>query len=251
MINKTLFICILSVGFTFVTGGVFAYVASSTNYRLQSDSINFGGGLSTSSSYLIEDTIGEIGTGNSSSTSYNLHAGYQQMDSEVYIAVSTTGNVTLTPTLNALAGGQANGGTDVTVTTDNPAGYTLTAQASGNPAFTSSQDSMLNYTPSAAVPDFSWGITSIISRFGFSVEGNDTAQRFLDNGAVCGSGSGNVSDSCWDGVTPSPVTVATRSNGNHPSGTATRLKFRAEIGQDKVQKPGSYSASITVTATTQ
>mgnify|MGYP001604268538 FL=1 len=39
-----------------------AYVASSTNYRLQADSLNFAGNLSTSSSYNLQDTGGELGT---------------------------------------------------------------------------------------------------------------------------------------------------------------------------------------------
>jgi hypothetical protein len=40
-----------------------AFVASSTNYRIQTDSINVGGVLSTSTSYRAEDTLGESGVG--------------------------------------------------------------------------------------------------------------------------------------------------------------------------------------------
>jgi len=50
---------------------------SSTNYRIQSDSINVGGVRQTSANYVSEDTIGEISSGNSSSDTYELSAGYQ------------------------------------------------------------------------------------------------------------------------------------------------------------------------------
>jgi hypothetical protein len=43
---------------------------SSTNYSIQADSVNFGGDHSTSASYVMEDTGGEVATGFSSSTNY-------------------------------------------------------------------------------------------------------------------------------------------------------------------------------------
>jgi len=56
----------------------YAYVAAGTNYRLQFDSLNFSGGLSTSTNYTQESTAGEVGTGGLTGTAYNLKAGYQQ-----------------------------------------------------------------------------------------------------------------------------------------------------------------------------
>jgi hypothetical protein len=66
----------------------FAQVRSSSNYQLQSDSINIGGGFSSSTSYIQESTVGEVATGISDSSSYSLRAGYQQMQ-EVYISMTT------------------------------------------------------------------------------------------------------------------------------------------------------------------
>lgn len=60
---------------------VHAQVMTSTTYKLQSDSVNFGGVRSGSASYNTEDTIGEISTGNLTGTSYNASIGYQQPDS--------------------------------------------------------------------------------------------------------------------------------------------------------------------------
>ncbi len=59
---------------------VYAQVMTSTTYKLQSDSVNFGGVRSNSTSYKTEDTIGEISTGNITGTTYNASIGYQQAD---------------------------------------------------------------------------------------------------------------------------------------------------------------------------
>ncbi len=59
---------------------VFAERMTSSNYTLESDTVNFAGGRSASGSYSIEDTAGEIGTGDLSSTNENLSAGYQQAE---------------------------------------------------------------------------------------------------------------------------------------------------------------------------
>ena len=60
---------------------VHAQVMTSTTYKLQSDSVNFGGVRSGSASYNTEDTIGEVSTGNLTGASYNASIGYQQPDS--------------------------------------------------------------------------------------------------------------------------------------------------------------------------
>lgn len=67
---------------------VLAYVMSSTNYQIESDSINFGGGLGGSASYSLESSMGGSGTGYLSSASYFGSMGYLQ---------STTTIATTTP----------------------------------------------------------------------------------------------------------------------------------------------------------
>lgn len=62
----------------FFTHPALAQVMSSGSYQIQNDSVNVGGGNSTSSSFILEDTTGEAGTGRSSSASFKLDAGYQQ-----------------------------------------------------------------------------------------------------------------------------------------------------------------------------
>ncbi|MBD3252017.1 hypothetical protein GF380_06250 [Candidatus Uhrbacteria bacterium] len=69
---------------------------SSTNYAIEWDSINSGGEDSSSSTnYQLRDTVGEHGTGISSSENYTLGAGYRQGDSQdpfLSIAIGTQEN---------------------------------------------------------------------------------------------------------------------------------------------------------------
>ncbi len=238
--------------FVFLTLGfinyTFAFVSSSSNYRIQSDSVNIGGVFSTSANYRIEDTLGEISSGVSTSTSYGLKAGYQRMQ-EVYIAVSPSSDVVLSPSISGISGGISNGSAVWTVTTDSSAGYSLTIKASASPALQSALDSFADYTPSGAAPDYNWSVVSTDSELGFTPEGNDIVQQYKDNGVdVCNAGSNDTSDKCWYNFSVSAETIANSSSSNHPSGATTTVKFRAESGSSRVQINGSYTATITVTA---
>ena len=203
------------------------YVASSTNYQLERDSINFGGKLSTSTNYSEEDTLGEVGTGRLTSTSYILQAGYQQPNS--YISITSPADVTLSPSIDGAVGGQADGSAGWNVTTDDSGGYTMTAQASTLPAMTSGANDFDDYSGS---PDFAWGVGAAVSEFGFSPEGaSDTAL------------------SCWQGFSTSPQTIAGDTSSNDGVGGATTtINFRAEAGASANQAAGAYQAVITVTA---
>ena len=224
----------------------FAYVASSTNYRIQSDSINTGGELSTSTSYRVEDTLGESSTGTSSSATYVIKAGYQQMH-ESYLAVSAPGNITLAPSIASLGGGVANGFAAWTVTTDNEAGYTMNIRASTSPALSSGANSFANYVPAGVGPDFTFTTPVAASRFGFTPEGVDIVQKYKDNGVSCNAGSSDTASACWGPLLTTSDTVSTRTAANHPSGTATTIRFRAESGASNVQPAGLYVATTTLT----
>lgn len=66
---------------------------SSGKYKIQSDSMNFGGTRSSSFKYKLEDTKGEIATGDSSSGSYKINAGYQQANPVVEVAPEVITNI--------------------------------------------------------------------------------------------------------------------------------------------------------------
>lgn len=72
------FVCLASAGLSCGAERALGQAMSSTNYKVEIDSVNFGGTRSTSGSYGAEDTLGESATGISSSASYGLSAGYQQ-----------------------------------------------------------------------------------------------------------------------------------------------------------------------------
>lgn len=221
---------------------------SGGGYKIQSDSINFGGGFSTSTNYSQESTLGEVATGNSTSTSYNLFGGYQQMQ-EVYIAIAAVADVTLSPSIGGVTGGTANGSTVVTVTTDSAAGYELTIKASSSPALVSGDDSFADYVPAVVgTPDFVFSIAASASEFAFTPEGTDIVQKFKDDGGACGVGSDDAADACWYGLSTSEETISERTSGNHPLGTATTIKFRASVGSSHLQPEGVYTATTTVTA---
>jgi len=225
-----------------------AYVMQSSAYKIQSDSINVGGAPSTSASYRLNDTTGEIATGDTNSTTYYMHAGYWQMQGS-YISITSPSDLALS-SMGGVSGGSSEGTVTWTVTTDNIAGYTTTVQASTNPALTSGGNSFADYVPAAADPDYTFAIASADSEFGFSPEGSHINARFKDNGSICNSGSGDTSAKCWDGLSTTPKTIAGSTVANHPSGTATGVRFRAESGTTHIQPSGAYQATITITATT-
>ncbi len=251
MFQKKIYISITIITILFVLF-VFDNISfaqmTGTSYKIQSDSINFGGGYSTSTNYLNESTMGEVGTGNLSSSNYKLYAGYQQMNN-VYIAISSVSDVIMSPSIGGIVGGTSNGSTVVTVTTDSPSGYQLTITASSSPALVSGSNSFADYTTEVLnTPDYSFIVLSSDSEFAFSPEGTDISSKYRDDGVSCDTGSGDAVDQCWDALSTSPKTIASRTSGNHPSGTATTLKFKAESGSSHLQPEGEYTATTTVTA---
>lgn len=223
-----------------------AQVMTSPSYQLQSDSINVGGGLSSSTSYVQESTLGEIATGPSDSATYSLRAGYQQMQ-EVFISLAVSGDVVMSPNLPGLTGGTSNGSTTFTVITDSPSGYQLAISAENDPAMQSDVNTIADYS-AGANPDFSFLVGSTDAHLGFSPQGVDVVQEFLDDGGTCNTGSLNTSLACWDGLSISDRVFASGLSANHPDGATTTLNFRVGIGSSAGVEAGLYTATTTVTA---
>lgn len=227
-----------------------AYVASSTNYRLERDSLNVGGLLATSTNYRIEDTVGEAGTGIGTSTSYNLYAGYQQFEAAATtLTISAPADVSLSPAISQDDGGTANGSAAWTVTTNNSAGYSLTIKAGSSPALAAGSDSFADYSPAGASPDFDFSVGDSASVFAFSPEGDHIVDNFKDDGSSCNTGATDTADACWDGLSTTAAVIAQSGSANSPGGTETTVKFRAAAGASKSQAAGAYQATVTVTAT--
>lgn len=237
-------IFLFSLTFSMIAAPALAYVASSTNYRLQEDSVNTAGNRSTSTSYRLEDSIGQGSSGTSSGATYRVNAGYQQMYGST-LSLSVPGNLSLSPTISTTGGGTANASGVWTVGTDNPAGFTMTISAVTSPALTSGVNNFANYVP-GGVPDMSFA-APIASHFGYTPEGLDIAARFRDNGAVCNAGAGDTVDTCWDGLSLVATEIARRVSPTPPGGSLTTVKFRAASAVANVQAAGSYSAPVVLT----
>ncbi len=225
-------------------------VASSTNYQLERDSINIGGAFSTSTNSHLEDTAGEFVSGTSSSASYFLKAGYQQTESS-YITISSPADVTLSPNISQDTGGAANGSAIWTVTTNSSTGYTLSIRAQTSPAMQSSSASFNDYAPASTDPDYTWAVGASSRAFGYTPESTSLATRYKDNGTSCNiSGGSDTTGACWDGLSTSNR-VVTQSGSPTVSGTDTTVRFRAEAGSANNPPPGSYTATVILTAITQ
>ncbi len=234
-------------------------VMRSSNYNISTDSLNTGGGDNqNSANYRIQDTVGEISTGASSSANYNLKAGYRQM-LETYITISSPSDITLTPSIPGLTGNPgapASGDATWTVITDNAAGFNLKINATTDPALQLEAGEYFNdyVTANAGTPDYDWTTPAAGSaEFGFSVEAEtaaDTVQLFLDNGAdTCDvSGGSQTNDKCWFGFTgPSDINVINRNSRTDSGGENEKIKFKAESNAKQL-KSGDYVATITATA---
>jgi hypothetical protein len=231
---------------------VFGYVMESASWKIQQDSINFGGGYGASDNYSEEDTLGEIATGWSYSDSYSLHAGYQQMDQETYISLSMSTSTSMSPAIPGMSGGTANGSNDTVVATNNSTGYTLEIFASSSPAMYRLPDgSFDDYTTVSSFPDYGWAIANTSSEFGFSPEGADIIQKYLDNGSTACNQSGGTdsTNTCWDNFSTS-AKIMSQSNSADETGVTTTVKLRAESGNDHIQVNGTYHAYLTITAYT-
>lgn len=225
----------------------YAEVRSSSNYQIESDSVNFAGGLSTSTNFSLESTAGEIATGESTSSNYQLRAGYQQMH-EVYISISEVSPVVMSPNLGGITGGIANGTTSVSVLTDSPSGYQLTISANSNPAMQKGSDTISDYVPIANPnPDYTFSLNSNSVHFAFSPTGSDVVSRWRNNGSACNTGSNSTPLVCWDGLSMSEKIIS-QGGSNHPTGATTTLNFKLGIGGGTIVPVGDYYATTTLTA---
>ena len=239
---------LIMIGSILAATPAWAYVMSSTDYQIQNDSINMGGGLSNSASYVSQSTLGEIGSGSSTALSYKLNAGYQQMDS-VTISLTLPSSVTMTPSIDGSVGGVADGSASLNVKTNSANGYTMQIKASTAPALQSGAHSFADYATAASDPDYAWSVGASATGFGFTPEGGDIVTRYKDNGLACNqAGGGDIANHCWDHLSTSYNTIAQSATGNLPSGSATTIKFQVEAGPSAAQPAGAYTATVSATA---
>ncbi len=223
---------------------------SSLNYQIKTDSINIGGTENSIYGELVlSDTLGEVGTGVSSSSNYSVSAGYRMLQGS-YISISSALDITM-PAMSGMISGESNSSESWIVKTDNSAGYEMMVRAETSPALKSDYGFFSDYTPAVTnTPDYIFNVGAASSTFAFSPEGIDISQKYLDNGlgSACGTGNTDTQDRCWDGFSTTEKVVAHRTSSNHPLGTATTIKYKTAIGSNKIQESGTYTSTIVVTA---
>jgi len=247
--KKTLFILF----FTFIVYsiGIEVLAMSSTKYKIDTDSINFGGTENSAAGQLfLSDTFGEVGTGISTSSRYSVSSGYRMVQTS-YISISAAEDVVM-PHMSGSVAGQSDSNESWTVVTDNAAGYEMMIKSLTSPALKSADGaSFEDYVPSTpGIPDYMFSVGAGSSTFAFTPEGQDVSQKYLDNGigSTCGTGSTDTQDRCWDGFSTTDKVVARRESSNHPDGTVTTIKYKSAVGSAKLQDAGTYTSHIVVTA---
>lgn len=128
---------------------------SSTNYFIYADSVDTGGGLSTSGSYSLQGSTGESPTDFATSSLYEIRAGYEYME-RGYLSLDIDVTSLNLGTLSDTAVNSAS--TTATVGTDSITGYTLSTSA-------------VSGTSIANVTDGT--VTAGSEEYGFSGSGSD------------------------------------------------------------------------------
>ncbi len=157
-------------------------------------------------------------------------------------------NVFMTPDLPGLTGGTSNGSTTFIVTTDSPTGYQVTLQASDAPAMQSPTGSSIGNYNNGDIAGFAFTIPTASAVFGFSPEGVDVADQFLDDTVTCGVGSTDTPGACWAGVSTTPITIVEATAPNQPTGATTTIQFQVGLASGANIESGVYTATTTLTA---
>lgn len=149
------------------------------------------------------------------------------------VSINTPSDVNMSPDITGT--GSSTGSAIWTVTTNNSSGWKLEVNASTNPAMQSGSNTFANYTEtSTGVPE-TWSIAAAASEFGFGATGSYVETKF---GA----------DKYMGFATTTKEQVSHQAAST--AGSDTTVIFKAEVGSSKLQPTGSYSATITATATT-
>lgn len=157
-----------------------------------------------------------------------------------YISISQPSNLNM-PAV-AGTGGTSEGTVAWTVGTNSLLGYSLTTAANTTPAMTGGGYNIPDYSPAVPNTPELWSITASQAAFGFSAEGASTPAGTWGTPSTPGSGKYRG----FNGATG--IQIASRILP--VASEATTVYFKGEIGTSYMQPSGTYSASITTTAST-
>lgn len=218
---------------------------SGSSYRIDSDSINNMGNTSTSETYEAGDTGGETATGDSSSESYGLRAGFWQ---------TANYNLSVTCPTSLLMGSiVGTGKSDPTmvnneiicnIKTDNPGGYNLMWKASST-VMTNGSNTVDSYTPAVTGTPETWSVANTETEWGGRLGTGSTTP----NTSLWGTADSYSSPAKWLNIPINDFILVTRPNATSSSGDDEEMYFGAEFGSSTSKASGIYSVDITITAT--
>jgi len=212
-----------------------AYVMSSTNYRIQSDSLNIGGKRQTSTNYQIEDTIGDIATDTSDNASFKIKAGYQATwEYPPVLIFSITDNAATLGTITTSSASTDTAG--FTVATDAADGYAVTISGNTLTSNSSSVDIDALTIPTASSPG--------TEQFGLNLVDNSDP----DVGSDPSGGSGQAASGYNTANKFKFVSGDTVANCSSSSDTTSfTISYLGNI--DSMTVAGDYSTNLTLIAT--
>lgn len=174
------------------------------------------------------------------------------------ITISSPSDVTLTSIPGMTGGSSTSSAISWNIVTNDTAGYTLKIEKDHVlRKGTGTNQQFTDYSEAAAgTPDYSWGaVGSGNEEFGFAPSsGTDVVQKFKNNSTICNQSGGSVTDGyCWSPIPTTggtAETIASSATFTPDAGTATAIKVKAEVGSANHMEEGSYTSTITATATT-
>ena len=199
-------------------------------------------------------TAGKCSFTTTHATTYTVNGdgtlkGQTEMNTSLPInsTISMACNDTLT--LNPITGTGAssitsNNEATCNIKTNNSQGYKL-QWSTGTTNLTNINNDTINaYTPSVSNTPEVWNINQTNSAWGARIKSTSTDKNTTLWGAT------DDYTGKWLNINTNPFQVITRNTETDQAGSDEVIQFGAEIGSNKFQPTGTYSTSVTMTATT-
>lgn len=205
----------VAIAVMFLVPSVAQGLMSSSSYRLYGDELGAAGGRSTSASYIEQDTLGGLASGDSSSTNYTLLAGFQALAEHPTFSFSISSSAVALGTLSPSA--IASGSHTFTTSTNAPLGFSVILISDGG----------LRSGSNTIDPVADGSVTVGSEEYGLSLSGTD--RSFSDDQAPTTDG----------------LTVASRSQWKN--GSSVTVTYKASVAPGT--SGGNYSQMLTYVAT--
>lgn len=175
----------------------------------------------------------------------------QEIEGEIAFEIAPD-DVTMAPAIPGLTGGTSDGSTGFTISTNNPAGYTVTIEFEDGDAM--QYESGSGFIPNFGEPafEFETNVAANEAAFGFSMAGPNVVTELQSTGSACGGGTAEP-DECWvlDSNATDSRTIVDSDESTPSAGEAHEIYFRVHVNEnpDPSLELGFYTATATLTAT--